>query len=141
MAALQYVQNEGTMIRRVELTVTTLLGMLMLASSGLSQDGNKQTNWQSISAANGAAFAVDPNSLSRLPNGNVWIVLCVLDKGTCHAQNLSRFEFDCRGPYLEVDRRGPLQIVPPQSVVRRVAEVACKGASEAAAKETRGAVS
>jgi len=98
-------------------------GALLVTQSAVAQ--NPIQKWHRVEADNGAAFALDLNSLTRLADGGALIIVCNLDNDRCSSLNQSRFKFDCRGHCIDIDRRGPLQMAPPRSVAGRMAEIAC----------------
>lgn len=61
-------------------TAATMMGMLIFASSAMSQGSNKAANWQNIEADNGAAYKVDLNSISHYNNGTADVVVYALSK-------------------------------------------------------------
>jgi hypothetical protein len=86
--------------------------------------------WHRVEADNGAAFAIDMNSITRMNNGAVDTIVCTLNGNACNLLNQSRIRFDCRGHYMDIDRGGQLQMAPPRSVVGRLAAIACVGARD-----------
>jgi hypothetical protein len=57
--------------------------------------------------------------------GTAVAVTCIVDNDACPPWNMSRFQFDCRGHYQDLDRHGPVMIAPPRSVVGEMAALAC----------------
>lgn len=108
---------------RIFFTSVFLVGLPLQAQEVFAQ--NPVQKWQRVEADNGSAFALDLNSLARFSDGGVLIIVCNLDNDICPIQNQSRFKFDCRGHYIDVDRRGPLQSAPPRSVAGKMAEIVC----------------
>lgn len=120
------------MVRKIGRAVLTAAILLIVAQTAAAQ--NPVQKWQRLNADNGAGFAVDLNSISRFSDGSVWMITCVLDNDRCPLLNQSRFKFDCRGHYLDIDRHGSLEIAPPQSVVGRMAEIACNKSKDPGAE-------
>jgi hypothetical protein len=116
-------QLRASMVGKFDRAGLSVAILLMVAQTATAQ--NPIQKWQRLTADNGAGFAVDLNSISRFSDGSVWMITCALDNDRCPPPNQSRFKFDCRGHYLDIDRHGSLQIAPPQSVVGRMAEIAC----------------
>jgi hypothetical protein len=78
----------------------------------------------------GLIYAIDMNSVSQNINGTAVAVTCIVDNDTCPPWNMSRFHFDCRGHYKDLDRHGPVMIAPPRSVAGQMAALACAGAKD-----------
>ena len=94
----------------------------------------KKANWKRIEADNGAAYAVDLNSIAHRNNGTAEMQVCIVDNNTCPIMpgtwNPTIFEFDCHGHYADVQNGGGLQMAPPRSVVGQMAALACVGAKD-----------
>jgi hypothetical protein len=114
--------------------LVVLFGLAVPIGAATAQ--NATLNWKRLEADNGAAFAIDLNSISRFHNGTAQAVTCVVDNNVCLPPNMSRLWFDCRGHYRDIDRRGPTTIAPPRSVVGRMAEIACTPVAAAKPDQT-----
>ncbi|MBX9778551.1 MAG: hypothetical protein K2Y71_29615 [Xanthobacteraceae bacterium] len=97
---------------------------------GAARVGPPAASWRRIEADNGAVYAIDMNSISHNTNGTALAITCVVENDTCPLLNMSRFHFDCRGHYQDLDRRGPVMPAPPRSVAGRMAAFACAGAKD-----------
>jgi hypothetical protein len=75
-------------------TATTMMGMLIFASSAMSQGSNKTANWQNIEADNGAAYKVDLNSISHYNNGTADVVVYAVEGAGYNPENMRRLWFD-----------------------------------------------
>lgn len=129
---------------RIERTDTMLAGrylvamMLCAPTAALGQKVPTQ-DWITVEADNGAIYGIDANSITpRSDNfhGNTFGIICRFDGRVCPLQNMSRWQFDCRGHYFDIDRRGGLMPAPPRSVAGRLAEIACSGGRRAKPAET-----
>lgn len=118
-----------------------VLGFIAIAGfpDAEAQNASKSTaissapteNWRRIEADNGSVYAVDLNSISHNTDGSAGVVACVVDNDLCIPPNITRLLFDCRGHYRDIDRgSSALLIVPPRSVVGRIAPLACAGAKD-----------
>ena len=94
------------------------------------KNGVYKSNWRRIEANNGAAFALDVNSIHHSINGNADVVMCIIDNDTCIPPNMRRWLFDCHGHYMDIDGGGGMQMAPPRSVAGATAAIACVGAKE-----------
>ena len=86
-----------------------------------------KSNWRKFEADNGAAFALDMNSIAHMHycNGCTDVVICILDNGQCGLQNMRRWRFDCHGHYMDFDNGGGVQLAPSRSVAGAMAAIAC----------------
>lgn len=89
-----------------------------------------KSNWRRIEADNGAAFAIDMNSIQHATNGSAYAVMCILDNDQCAIPNMRRWLFDCHGHYMDTDSRGGMQMAPSRSVAGAMAAIACVGAKD-----------
>jgi hypothetical protein len=113
-------------------TTTTMMAMLMSASSAMAQGGNKAANWQNIEADNGAAYKIDLNSISHYNNGTADVVVYAVEGPGYNPENMRRLWFDCKGRYkdLTVSVTAPTQYAPPRSIAGKLSEIACAGAKD-----------
>src|SRR5882672_2068261 len=120
------------MMRGIKLTATALFGTLMLVSPALPQGGNKQANWQSVEADNGAVYKIDMNSISHNNNGTADLVVYAVEGPGYNPANMRRLWFDCQGRYRDLSAPGigPTQYAPPRSIAGRLSEIACAGAKD-----------
>jgi TPR repeat protein len=87
----------------------------------------KKQDWRRFEADNGAAFALDMNSVAHLYycHGCTDAVVCILDNDACPPQNMRYFRFDCHGHYRDTIDRSEMLIAPSRSVVGQMAALAC----------------
>lgn len=112
------------------------LGMCL---AGVTIPASAADDWRRIEADNGAAFAIEMNSIAHYNNGTADAAICVLDNGMCARWNMGRFHFDCQGHYMDLDNMpAGAQPAPPRSVIGRMAALACAGAKDSRLREGSG---
>jgi hypothetical protein len=117
--------------------ITGVVGTLILASSALSQGGNKPANWQSVEADNGAVYKINLNSISHNNNGTADVVIYAAEGPGYNPANMRRLWFDCQGRYRDLTAPGlPTQYAPPRSIAGRLSEIACAGAKDTRFEES-----
>ena len=96
----------------------------------------KPYNWKRVEADNGAAYVIDLNSISHgYTFGNVEgasktadATICIVQNDVCDIMNQRRWTFYCpQNQIVEMTDAGftPAQYVPPQSIGRRILDIAC----------------
>ena len=89
--------------------------------------------WKRVEADNGAAYAIDMNSISRsgpdvAGRTQADAVVCVVENNACDIMNMRRWIFYCsQNHVMELTDTGftPSIYVPPLSIGRRVLDIAC----------------
>ncbi len=111
--------------------------------------------WQRVEADNGASFAIDVNSIARLPGRRVatpgtyvelnsmtssqlreieigtrgiesaTATICIVDNSSCMPWNFRIWRFDCEGHYADVNSGSDLMVAPERSVAGQLAAIAC----------------
>jgi hypothetical protein len=94
--------------------------------------------WQRIEADNGAASAIELNSVASWSTGEVYAIICALDGDVCPLSGMRRVLFDCRGHYTPIDFGGVSLQAPPRSVIGRLADIACTAKSRNPASRNEG---
>jgi hypothetical protein len=95
-------------------------------SSNTNAASEYKPNWRWIKAADGMRTAIDLNSISRGTGFADAVVY--FDRGSANwMQDNHRYRFDCKGHFMDIDSRGTMIPAPPDSVVAKMAAIACVG--------------
>jgi hypothetical protein len=103
------------------------------ASAPQRTAGFPAQKWKRVEADNGAAYAIDMNSISRsgpdvAGRTQADAVVCVVENDACDIMNMRRWIFYCsQNHVMELTDAGftPSVYVPPLSIGRRVLDIAC----------------
>ena len=102
------------------------------AKSHAQSDNVASENWKRIEAHNGAAYAIDLNSISHQDQvvGNqiqrhIYAVTCRIESDACPPWSMNRLLFDCNGHYVDIDHGGEVMPAPNGSVAGQMAALAC----------------